>query len=131
MLSVILRAAFDFTETSCLLFWPKPANIPLVDKISPFQLRNPNRLTRQIGQRIRDHRKARGWSQAELAERAGISLSTLKLLEREGKGSLQRLAKVAVILDLDESLNQLFSVVPAYASLDEVQATHRRPGQSP
>lgn len=66
-----------------------------------------------------------------MAERAGISLSTLKLLEREGKGSLQRLAKVAVILDLDESLNQLFSVVPAYASLDEVQATHRRPGQSP
>jgi transcriptional regulator with XRE-family HTH domain len=88
-------------------------------------------LTRQIGQRIRDHRKARGWSQAELAERAGISPSTLKLLEREGKGSLQRLAKVAVILDLDDSLNQLFNVVPAYASLDEVQATHRRPGQSP
>lgn len=88
-------------------------------------------MIRQIGQRIREHRKARGWSQAELAERAGLSLSTLKLLEREGKGSLQRLAKVAVILDLDEGLRQLFSGTPAYASLDEVQATHRRPKPTP
>jgi len=96
-----------------------------VDKIPTFQFRNPNRLIREIGQRLRDHRKARGWSQAELAERAGVSLSTLKLLEREGRGSLQRLAKVAVILDLDEGLRQLFRDTPAYASLDEVQATHR------
>jgi len=97
-----------------------------VNKIPTFQARNPTRLTREIGQRIRDHRKARGWTQAELAERAGVSLSTLKLLEREGKGSLQRLAKVAVILDLDEGLRQLFRLTPAYASLDEVQANHRK-----
>ncbi len=97
-----------------------------MDKISTFSLRNPTHLARQIGSRLRDHRKARGWTQAELAERAGISLSTLKLLEREGKGSLQRLAKIAVILNLDGSLNQLFSETPAFASLEEVQATHRR-----
>jgi len=98
-----------------------------VDKIPTFQFRNPNRLIREVGQRIRDHRKARGWTQAELAERAGVSLSTLKLLEREGKGSLQRLAKVACILDLDAELRQLFAGTPAYASLDEVEATHRHP----
>lgn len=99
---------------------------PEMDKIPTFQLRNPNRLIRDIGQRIRDHRKASGWSQAELAERAGVSLSTLKLLEREGRGSLQRLAKIAVILNIDEGLRQLFGSTPTYASLDEVQATHRR-----
>lgn len=102
-----------------------------MDKIPTFEIRNPTRLIRQIGERIRTHRKARGWTQAELAERAGLSLSTLKLLEREGKGSLQRLAKVAVILGLDEDLRQLFHRTPAYASLDEVQATHRRPKPSP
>ncbi len=101
-----------------------------MDKITTFQARNPTRLIRTIGQRIRDHRKARGWTQAELAERAGVSLSTLKLLEREGKGSLQRLAKVAVILDLDEGLHQLFHVTPTYATLDEVQATHRKAQRS-
>jgi transcriptional regulator with XRE-family HTH domain len=101
-----------------------------VDKIPTFQLRNPSQLLRQIGQRLRDHRKARGWTQAELAERAGLSLSTLKLLEREGRGSLQRLAKVAVILDLDSGLQGLFAEVPTYASLEEVEATHRKNGGS-
>ncbi len=101
-----------------------------MDKIPPFQLRNPTYLIRQIGQRIREHRKARGWTQAELAERSGISLSTLKLLEREGKGSLQRLAKVAVILNLDGELRELFAATPAYASLDEVEATHRSSGNA-
>jgi len=97
-----------------------------MDKIPTFQMRNPGHLLRQIGCRLRDHRKARGWTQAELAERAGVSLSTLKLLEREGTGSLQRLAKVAVILDLDGGLRGLFDEVPAYASLEEVEATHRK-----
>jgi len=97
-----------------------------MDKIPILKFRNPTHLTREIGQRLRDHRKARGWTQAELAERAGISLSTLKLLEREGKGSLQRLAKVAVILGIDDGLRQLFHEAPAYASLAEVEATHRR-----
>lgn len=97
-----------------------------MDKIPPFQLRNPTYLTKQIGQRIRTHRKARGWTQAELAERSGISLSTLKLLEREGKGSLQRLAKVAVILNLDGELRELFAATPAYASMAEVEASHRQ-----
>lgn len=96
-------------------------------KIPSFQQRNPIHLIRQVGQRIRIHRKARGWTQAELADRSGISLSTLKLLEREGRGSLQRLAKVAVILNLDGELRELFASPPAYASLDDVgRATRRR-----
>lgn len=98
-----------------------------MDKIPPFQQRNPVHLIKQIGQRIRAHRKARGWTQAELAERSGISLSTLKLLEREGKGSLQRLAKVAVILNLDGELRQLFAATPAYASMAEVERATRKP----
>jgi len=121
-----VRSPGSKTPNQRLIFCPESPIIHFVDKIPTFQLRNPTRLCRQIGERIREHRKARGWSQAELAERSGVSLSTLKLLEREGKGSLQRLAKVAVILGLDDGLRQLFATTPAYASLDEVEATHRR-----
>ena len=96
-----------------------------MDKIPTFNFRNPNHLIREIGHRLCDHRKARGWTQAELAERAGVSLSTLKLLEREGKGSMQRLAKVAVILGLEDGLRHLFGEAPTYASLAEVEASHR------
>lgn len=80
---------------------------------------------REIGGRIRTHRLARGWTQAKLAERSGVSLSTLKLLEREGKGSLQRLAKIAVILNLDGELKTLFSGPPAYQSHDAVERATR------
>lgn len=97
-----------------------------MDKIPPFTQRNPVHLIEQIGGRIRHHRLARGWTQAELAERSGLSLSTLKLLEREGKGSLQRLAKVAVILNLDGELRNLFSSPPAFASHDDVERSTRR-----
>lgn len=104
-----------------------------MDKIPPFQVRNPIHLIGEIGGRIRTHRLARGWTQAELAERSGISLSTLKLLEREGKGSLQRLAKVAVILNLDGELQSLFAEPTHFESMEAVhRATRptRRPGSS-
>lgn len=96
-----------------------------MDKIPTFSLRNPVRLTQEIGKRIRTHRLARGWTQAELAERSGISLSTLKLLESQGKGSLQRLAKVAVILNLDAELRSLFAGPPAYESHEAVERATR------
>ena len=91
-----------------------------------FKKRNPVSLIREIGGRIRDHRLARGWTQAELAERSGVSLSTLKLLEREGKGSLQRLAKIAVVLNLDGELRRLFAAPDRFGSMEEVERSKRQ-----
>ena len=99
-----------------------------MDKISTLMSRNPNHLIREIGGRIRTHRLARGWTQAELAERSGISISTLKLLEKEGKGSLQRLDKVAVILSLDADLRELFDGPPAVSSIDQLEPKPRLRG---
>ena len=38
---------------------------------------------RQIAERIRLERDARGWSLAQLAERAGVSKATISKIERE------------------------------------------------
>ena len=97
-----------------------------MDKIRTFKQRNPIHLVREIGIRIRKHRLARGWTQAELAERSGVSLSTLKLMEREGKGSLQRLAKIAVVLNLDGELRGLFAEPTRYDSMDSVERAARK-----
>jgi transcriptional regulator with XRE-family HTH domain len=97
-----------------------------MDKIKSFNKRNPIHLIREIGGRIRTHRLARGWTQAELSERSGVSLSTLKLMEREGKGSLQRLAKIAVTLNLDAELRGLFSEPTAYESMEAVERSGRQ-----
>ncbi|BDS05281.1 hypothetical protein NT6N_03210 [Oceaniferula spumae] len=97
-----------------------------MDKIESLKLRNPDALIREIGARLRRQRLAKGWTQQELADRSGISISTLKLMEHEGKGSLQRLAKVAVALGLDGELRFLFSDQRRYDSLDDVERTSRQ-----
>lgn len=102
-----------------------------MNKIKIFKQRNPVQLVREIGGRIRKHRLARGWTQAELSERSGVSLSTLKLLEREGKGSLQRLAKIAVVLNLDSELRGLFSEPTHYESMEAVERSARQRAPSP
>ena len=97
-----------------------------MDKISAIKMRNPNVLIQAIGQRLRKQRLAKGWTQQDLANRAGISVSTLKLLEHEGKGSLQRLAKLAVALDIDGELRFLFADQTNYNSLEDVERMGRQ-----
>lgn len=97
-----------------------------MNKISALNLRNPDTLIRAIGRRLKRQRLAKGWTQQELAKRSGLSVSTLKLMEQEGKGSLQRLAKVAVALDLDGELRFLFAEQKNYDSLDDVERTSRQ-----
>jgi transcriptional regulator with XRE-family HTH domain len=96
-----------------------------MDKIPTLSFRNPVDLIRAIGERLRVARLARGWTQEELAERSGIALSTLKLLEAKGQGSIQRLARVAVALNLDEELRDLFSRPSAMESIDAVKRRDR------
>ena len=97
-----------------------------MDKIEAFRLRNPDAMVQALGRRLRSQRLAKGMTQQELAERAGISLSTLKLMEQQGKGSLQRLAKVAVVLGLDGDLRNLFLGQRNYESLEAVERTKRQ-----
>ncbi|MBT8036794.1 MAG: helix-turn-helix transcriptional regulator [Verrucomicrobiae bacterium] len=101
------------------------ANFAWMDKIEALSIRNPDALIQVIGQRLRRQRLAKGWTQKELAERAGVSLSTLKLMEHEGKGSLQRLAKVAVALGIDGDLRALFSGQRSFESLEAVERITR------
>ena len=67
-------------------------------------------LASRMGKSVRRLRKARSWSQAELAERAEISLDYVGLLERG-----QRLPALGMLVQLTE----LFGV-----STDEVLGRH-------
>ncbi len=97
-----------------------------MDKLPIFMQRNPVTLARQIGQRLRDTRLAKGWTQEELAERSGVALSTLKLFENKGHGSFQRLIRIAVALDLDAELRDLFSRPTAMESIAAVKRSTRQ-----
>ncbi len=97
-----------------------------MDKISAFKQRNPVTLTREIGQRMRGFRLAKGWTQEELAARSGIALSTLKLFETKGQGSFQRLVRMAVALGVDGELRELFARPLAMESIEAVKRRERQ-----
>ncbi len=97
-----------------------------MDRISAFTQRNPVSLAREIGKKLRALRLAKGWTQEELAERAGVALSTLKLFESKGHGSLQRLIHLAIALDADGGLREWFAKPVAMESIEAVKLAERR-----
>ena len=97
-----------------------------MDDFSSLKSRNPVALCRGIGERLRAWRMQRGWTQEELAERAGVGLSTLKSMEKSGSANLTRLARIAVTLGLDEDLRNLFLPPLQADSLAEVKRRIRQ-----
>lgn len=91
----------------------------------PFAIQTPRDMTRTIAQRVRALRLDRGWTQREIAARAGIAFETYRAFERTGSISLERLMKLAVILDARTELEQLFRPAPAQ-SLDELERLSAR-----
>jgi transcriptional regulator with XRE-family HTH domain len=97
-----------------------------MDKISAFTQRNPVILARQVGHRLRAFRLAKGWTQEELAERSCLAISTLKLFEAKGQGSFQRLIRIAIALDVDGELRDLFGASHAADSIEAVKRAERQ-----
>jgi transcriptional regulator with XRE-family HTH domain len=91
-----------------------------------MNLLSPSELTKDIGTRAHDLRLQRGLRQVDLAQRAGVPLSTLKRFERTGQGSTDLLIRVAVALQAESALGQLFAE-RAPESLDEILARSRKP----
>lgn len=78
--------------------------------------------------RVKALRLDRGWSQRETAERAGLALATYRRFERTGRISLERLLKLAAILDARAGFDQLFAL-PRARSLNELEERTRLPAR--
>jgi transcriptional regulator with XRE-family HTH domain len=85
-----------------------------------FSLHTPNEVAHDLADRVRQRRLDRRWTQAELAVRAGVALSTLKLFEHRGHISLERLLRIAAALDSLDLFQKLFEP-PAALSLAELE----------
>lgn len=76
-------------------------------------------INNDIAQKIVRLRKRKKITQKQLAARSGVSLGSLKRFEQSGDISLQSLTKIAIALDVENELEDLFNNVP-FASIEEV-----------
>lgn len=85
----------------------------------------PSEMPRLLAARAKAVRIARGLTQAELAERAGMKLSTLRAFERSGHIALHRLLAVAHVLGGLGEFQALFPP-PAARTMAELDALSER-----
>jgi transcriptional regulator with XRE-family HTH domain len=68
--------------------------------MNQYSLKNtPLEVLLSTAEKVKKLRKAQKYSQAELAERSGVSLGSLKRFENTGQISLESLVKIANIFD--------------------------------
>lgn len=73
----------------------------------------------ELVKRERMRRKEAKISQAELANRSGVSLASIKRFESLGEISLSSLLRIAVVLGYEDDFGKLFERTN-YQSLDEL-----------
>jgi len=91
-----------------------------------FSLLTPEQVSQTLAGRIKALRLARGWKQATLAERSGVSLASLRRFEATGLASLQHLLALAFALNRLDDFDALLQAARA-SSLAELEAAETPP----
>ena len=84
-----------------------------------FNQKTPNEIARNLAGKIKEHRKKLKISQEMLSQKSGVSLGSIKRFETKYEISLQSFIKIAIALDLDNDLENLFTQ-KTYTSIDEI-----------
>lgn len=87
--------------------------------LSFLKQKTPAETARLLSSRIRDIRKRKKVSQIKLSEKSGVSLGSVKRFEQSGEISLISLTKIAIALEIEGELEDLFEEVP-FLSIEEV-----------
>lgn len=97
--------------------------VKLVDILSVnsqfLNQKTPNEIAKKLADNIKARRKKLKISQEALAQKSGVSLDSIKNFETKYEISLQSFIKIAIALDLDKDIENLFTTT-TYVSIDEV-----------
>ena len=81
--------------------------------------KTPNEIAKSLTEKIKQQRKKLKISQEVLAQKSGVSLGSIKRFETKYEISLQSFIKIAIALNLDSDLDNLFTT-KTYTSIEEV-----------
>ncbi len=86
----------------------------------------PDEISTKLGEKTKALRLLAGWKRATLANRAGVSESSLKRFEQTGQASLALVLRVAVSLGRLSEFEPLLAPPPA-RSIAELDRQRERP----
>lgn len=89
-----------------------------------FVWETPEEIDLALAERLAGIRKRKGITQQQLAVRSNVSYGSIKRFETSGQISLLSLTKLAVALDCQAEISQLFTNV-AYRDIQEVLRERR------
>jgi transcriptional regulator with XRE-family HTH domain len=95
----------------------------------PVELKTPKEVTTALAGRVRTRRLEREWTQEELAQRAGMTVATFRRFERTGLISLDRLVRIALVLDALPQFEALFRQAPVTTLAELEKQRGRRRGK--
>jgi transcriptional regulator with XRE-family HTH domain len=90
-----------------------------------ISLATPRDLCRKLAAQAKEARLAANLTRAGLAERAGVSLSSLRRFESVGAASFELVVRVAFALKFEEGLAEMF-MPRKFATLDDALKTTPR-----
>jgi DNA-binding XRE family transcriptional regulator len=92
-----------------------------------FGLAGEHEIRAELGRRLQRQRLSLGLSQVELADRAGISASTVKLIEAHGRCTLENFVRTVMALGLADQLQSLFALqIRSIAQMEQAEKARRR-----
>ncbi len=81
--------------------------------------KTPYEIVVEVSKRVKKRRKEHGFTQAQLAKRAGMSLGSYKRFEQKGLIAFDSLVRIGVALGCEDDFDELFAK-RHYASIQEV-----------
>ena len=93
-----------------------------------YSRQTPEGTAEALAVRMRRIRLAKGWKQATLAERSGVTMASLRRFESSGKVSLQNLLKLAFALNRISDFDVIFEA-PRAASMAELETGEAKPSR--
>ncbi len=73
----------------------------------------------KLAERVKNIRKRRKITQAELSTQSGVSLGSIRRFEQSGQISLLSLTKLSLALDCGDQIRDMFTDIP-YRDIQEV-----------